>query len=118
MPRKTNKAQLGRELEKLVQPTAQIPSPTVYLIDGMALIQKLKVDQFTFGEIADTALARVLREGDSSTRTDVVFDVYRELSKKSVEREQRREGDSITYKTLPLSKKLSNSETFYRMAIT
>ena len=34
LPRKTNKAQLGRELEKLVQLTAQIPSPTMYLIDG------------------------------------------------------------------------------------
>ena len=43
LPRKTNKAQLGRELEKLVQPTAKIPSPSVYVIDGMALIQKLKV---------------------------------------------------------------------------
>ena len=29
LPRKTNKAQLGRELEKLVQPTAEIPSPSV-----------------------------------------------------------------------------------------
>ncbi|XP_068719543.1 uncharacterized protein [Montipora capricornis] len=49
LPRKTNKAQLGRELEKLVQPTAEIPSPSVYVIDGMALVQKLKVsDQMTF----------------------------------------------------------------------
>jgi len=43
LPRKTNNAQLGRELEKLVQPTAEIPSPSVYVIDGMALGQKLKV---------------------------------------------------------------------------
>lgn len=56
--RKTNKAQLSRELEKLVQPTEQVPVPTVYLIDGMALFQK--VDHFCFGEIADTAMARVL----------------------------------------------------------
>ena len=43
----------------------------VYLTDGMALVQKLKVDHFSFGEIADKALARVLREGGSSIRTDV-----------------------------------------------
>ena len=61
LPRKTNKAQLGRELEKLVQPTAEIPSPSIYMIDGMALVQKLKVtDQMTFGHIADAALSRVL----------------------------------------------------------
>ena len=41
LPRKTNKAQLGRELEKLVQPTVVVPTPSAYLIDGMSLIQKL-----------------------------------------------------------------------------
>lgn len=99
--RKTNKAQLGRELEKLVQPMEQVPIPTGYLIDGMALIPKLKVDHFCFGEIADTAaVASYLREGGSSTRIYVVFDVYMNLSVKSVEREQRSQGDSITYKNL------------------
>ena len=52
LPRETNRAQLGRELEKLVQPTVVVPSPSAYLIDGMSLIQKLKVDHLTFGEIA------------------------------------------------------------------
>ena len=77
-PRKTSKAQLGRELEKLVQPTAEIPSPSVYVIDGMVLVQKLKVsDQMTFGQIADALLSRVLQEGGDSRRLDVVlvFDV-------------------------------------------
>jgi len=62
LPRKTKKAQLGRELKKLVQPTAEIPSPSVYVIDGMTLVQKLKVsDHMTFGQIADAALSRVLQ---------------------------------------------------------
>ena len=47
LPCKTNKAQLGKQLEKLVQLTEQILSPSVHLIDGMALIQKLKVDQLS-----------------------------------------------------------------------
>ena len=63
LPRKTNKGQLSRKLEKLVQPTSEIPSPSVYVIDGMAFVQKLKVsDQITFGQIVDAALSRVLQE--------------------------------------------------------
>jgi len=90
LPRKTNKAQLGRELEKLVQPTSEIPSPSVYVIDGMALVQKLKVsDQMTFSQIADAALSCVLQERGNSRHIDVVFDVYNEISIKSAQREQR-----------------------------
>ena len=86
VPRKTNKAQLGRELEKLVQKTAEILRPSVYVIDGMALVQKFKVsDQMTFAQIADAALSRVLQEGGNSRRINVVFDVYNEISIKSAE---------------------------------
>ena len=103
MPRKTNKAQLGRELEKLVQPTAEMPSPSVYVIDGM--VQKLKVsDQMTFGQIADAALSHVLQEGGNSRRINVVFDVYNQISIKSAEREQREEEESVTYKNLTTNK--------------
>ena len=34
-----------------------VPTPSAYLIDGMSLIQKLKVDHLTFGEIAEMALS-------------------------------------------------------------
>ena len=64
--RKTNKAQLGKELEKLIQPTVEVGRPSAYLIDGMALFQKLKVNYLTFGEIADKILSRVLCEGEGS----------------------------------------------------
>ena len=112
LPRKTNKAQLGRELEKLVQPTVVVPTPSAYLIDGMSLIQKLKVDHLTFGEIAEMALSRVLREGEGSSRIDVVFDVYRDLSIKSVERELRSEGDFITFKNLSSGQKVKQFRSF------
>ena len=108
LPQKTNKAQLGRELEKLVQPTVVVPTPSAYLIDGMSLIQKLKVDHLTFGEIAEMALSRVLREGEGSSRIDVVFDVYRDLSIKSVE-------ISSHLKTFQAARRLSNSEAFCRI---
>ena len=55
----------------------------------MALVQKLKVDYLTFGEITDNILSRVLREAEGSDRVDVVFDVYRDISIKSAERELR-----------------------------
>ena len=56
-PRKTNKAQLGKELEKFIQPTEEVARPSTYLIDGMALVQKLKVDYLTFGEIVRERVA-------------------------------------------------------------
>jgi len=115
LPRKTNKAQLGRELEKLVQTTAEILSPSVYVIDGMALVQKLKVsDQMTFGQIADAALSRVLQEGGNSRRIDVVFDVYNEISIKSAERQKREEGESVTYKNLTAGQKVKQFRNFLR----
>ena len=83
-PTTSNKAQLGKELEKLIQPTVAVPKPSAYLTDGMALVQKqLKVDYLTFGEIAEKILSRVLREGEGSNRVYAVFDVYRDISIKT-----------------------------------
>ena len=111
-PRKTNKAQLGKELEKLIQPTVEATRPSAYLIDGMALVQKLKVDYLTFGEIADNILSRVLREAEGSDRVDVVFDVYRDISIKSAERELRGESDAITFKNLAAGPKVKQFKNF------
>ena len=65
----------------------------------MSLIQKLKVDHLIFSEIA---LSRVLREGDGSSRIDVVFDV----SIKSADRELRSEEDFITFKNVSSGQKV------------
>ena len=79
----------------------------------MALVQKLKVsDHMTFGQIADAALSRVLQEGGNSKRIDVVFDVYNEISIKSAEREQRGEGESVTYKNLTAGQKIKQFNNF------
>lgn len=112
LPRKKNKAQLGRELEKLVQPTVVVPSSSAYLIEGMSLIQKLQVDHLTFGEIAEMALSRNLREGEGSIRIDVVFDVYRGLSFYSVKRGSKSEGHSITFKNLSSGQKVKQFRSF------
>ena len=43
----------------------------------------------SFAEIADVLMTMIMREGATSRRIDVVFDVYREISIKNTEREKR-----------------------------
>ena len=55
----------------------------------MGLVQKINVasSQTTFGSVANTFFTMVLNEGGpQSTRIDIVFDTYREISIKNVER--------------------------------
>ena len=55
------------------------------------MVQRLKGDHKTFAEIADVLMAMILREGATSKRIDVVFDVYRSrnVDKEHREREER-----------------------------
>ena len=87
--RKTSKAALARELEKQVLPVEIIPEPSATIIDGMSLVQKMKGNDQTFSQLADSALTQILHEGARSQRIDVVFDVYRDDSIKNAERENR-----------------------------
>ena len=87
--RKKNKASLVKELQKNVQAADVIPQPSACLIDGMALVQRLKGGQATFAEIAESLLSMALNEGSSNDRIDVVFDDYRDDSIKSAERKNR-----------------------------
>ena len=85
--RKTSKAALSRELEKQVLPAETIPEPSATIIDGMSLVQKMKGNEQTFSQLADSVLTQILHEGARSQRIDVIFDVYREDSIKNAERE-------------------------------
>ena len=67
-----------------------IPQPSASVIDGMALVQRLKGDHKTFSEVAVSLMGMVLHEGSSSERIDVVFDVYKENSIKNAERGKKR----------------------------
>ena len=100
MLRKTNKASSAKELQKNVKAANVIPQPSACLIDGMALVQRLKGGQKTFAEIAESLLSMELNEGTSSDRTDVVFDDYRDDSIKSAERENRGEGSGSEFRNL------------------
>eukprot|EP00794_Sanderia_malayensis_P011670 gene11670-12878_t len=52
----------------------------------MSLVQRVKGDQATFGDIAATVFSMELNEGGQNKRIDVVFDTYREKSIKNSER--------------------------------
>ena len=98
--RKTNKAALARELEKLAPTVEDVGEHSACIIDGMSLIQKLKGDGKTFGEIAGTLLHLVLRKGRYSERIDVVFDVYWKTSIKNAERCNRGSASSTQWKNI------------------
>ena len=93
--RKTNKASLAKELQKNEQAADVILQPSACLIDGMALVQRLKGGKQTFAEIAESLLSMALNQGTSSDRIDVVFDGCQDDSIKSAERENRGKGSRI-----------------------
>jgi len=98
--RKTNKAALARELEKNVSPAEVIPQPSATIIDGMSLVQKMKGNDQTFAQLAESVLLMVLHEGTQSQRIDVVFDVYKETSIKDAERCNRGASMAIQFKSI------------------
>ncbi len=78
--RKTNKALLVKELQKKTTGTDMIPQPYARIVDGMAMAQKMRGDQKTFAEVADSLMYMVLNEGTDSQRVEVVFDIYSDNS--------------------------------------
>ena len=61
--KKTNKSALARELEKQVLPAETIPERSATIIDGMSLVQKMKGNDQTFAQLAESALTHILHEG-------------------------------------------------------
>ena len=110
--RKTNKASLAKELHKNVEVADAIPQPSACVIDGMALVQYLKGDKKTFAAVAETLLCRVLNEGGTSDRIDVVFDDYREESIKNAERENRGDGLGSEYRNIQAKHKVKQWRRF------
>ncbi len=87
--RKTNKSTLATTLQKNVRVVDQLPENSASVVDGMNLVQRVKADQVTFGDVANTVLSMALSQGSNSKRIDVVFDTYRENSIKNSERSAR-----------------------------
>ena len=76
--RKTNKALLAKEPQRNLTAEDVILQPCAIVFNGMAMVHKVKGDQKTFAEMADSLMEIVLHEGTDSQCIDVVFDVYRD----------------------------------------
>ncbi|KAK3698753.1 hypothetical protein QZH41_004049 [Actinostola sp. cb2023] len=103
--RKTTKSVLLQILEKDVTVEPRLSSlpamSTVYIIDGMALIQMLKfAGASTFGEMAGKYYEVVTgyHQQENCHRVDVVFDQYWHLSIKAGERKKRGETSALEVK--------------------
>ena len=89
LPRKTNKAALATTLQRNVAPAEHLPGNSAFVVDGMNIVQRIKGEQNTFGDIATTILSMELKEGSQSKRIDAVFDIYQEKSIKNSQRSVR-----------------------------
>ncbi|KAK3741562.1 hypothetical protein QZH41_002944 [Actinostola sp. cb2023] len=115
LPRKTNKAALATLLQKGVQLAERVPENSAIVIDAMSLVQKLNVasNQTTFGTVASALLSMALNEGGpQSSRIDIVFDTYREISIKNVERSIRGEVQGVQLSNLTESQIIRQWRTF------
>ncbi|KAJ8338524.1 hypothetical protein SKAU_G00374900 [Synaphobranchus kaupii] len=110
--RKTNKAALARELEKQVLPAETIPGPSATIIDGMSLVQKMKGNDQTFSQLADSALTQILHEGARSQRIDVVVDPWRRFLRSSANKANLIRFLVAEWKTPNLRDKLNDKQLY------
>ena len=78
--RTTSKSTLANELIKLSTTPEKIPRPSATVIDGMAIVQKVNGNKKTMRAISNAVLAIALSEAEGSVSTDIVFDVYKDMS--------------------------------------
>ena len=106
--KKTNKAVLAKHLESKVSPAEVIPGQYATVIDAMAVIQKVSGENRTFDELSDLILKQMLHHGQTSSRIDVVFDVYRDQSIKTAERENRGSHEGVVFSQIRPGHKIKN----------
>ena len=86
---KTKKADLLVELEKDTTYVNSFSKSSCSIVDGMALVRKVKCVGLTFDKAADEIFNAALSSANGSTRIDIVFDIYTDESIKNVERNRR-----------------------------
>ena len=112
--KKTNKAALARDLEKRAAPAEDIPTPSACIIDGMSLVNKVSGEHRTFGELSECIFASALQAGRDSKRIDVVFDVYKENSIKTAERDKRGSDTGVLYKKVTAGQRIQQWKKLLR----
>jgi len=74
----------------------------------MAIVQKLHGENRTFDQVSSSIFDRISNIGRRSQRIDVVFDIYRENSIKTAERQNRGSDDGISFKEIKSGHKIIN----------
>ena len=87
--KKTSKATLLHKLEGPVEPLERVKGDYAMVFDGMAYVQRSQVTSKTFGQLSTDLLEKILTTDPKAARINVVFDVYRDLSIKIVERNRQ-----------------------------
>ena len=85
--KKTNKSTIARHIERRVAPAKSIPLPSACIIDGVSLINKIRGDNRTFGDIAKSIFLIAVQSENASSRKDIVH-VYL-MSIKSTQSKQQ-----------------------------
>ena len=93
--KKTSKAAFLHKLEGTVEPIVNVSGKYALIVDGMAFVQQAQVSNKTFGQLAMDLLERILKAGMKASRTDAVFDEYRNKSMKNIERSRRSRGELV-----------------------
>ena len=102
--RKTNKVAILHHLEKDTTSLSHPPHNHATIIDGMASIQRAKVNGLTFQQFADNLLQFIISGSRLTRRIDVVFDVYWDSSIKKAERVRRSMGKLEFSSIIPTQK--------------
>ena len=105
-PRKTEKSKFMNIIAQNVAVLETFSEKSACIVDGMAIIQQFDANHKTFIELSKMVLKRVIQESNTSTRIDVVFDVYQQESIKNVERVNRGSGSGVRFKTIIPSHKI------------
>lgn len=88
-----NKANLMYEQEKNAELSEEVLSHLCTIVDAMTPARKIKTAGLTYKEFSLNLLNAVMSSGCPSTRMDVVFDVYQEISIMNAERTHRKSGN-------------------------
>ena len=89
---KTSKATLLHKLEGPVEPLEKVSGDYAMVFDRMTYVQQSQVSNKTFSQLSTDLLEKILTTGSKAARSGVVFDVYRNLFIKNVERNRRSKG--------------------------
>ena len=114
--RKTNKATLSNNLEKTTLQAETISANSSTIIDAMALVQRIAgtVNGKTFSDISKFVFRHTLIEGAMSNRIDVVFDTYKDLSIKDIERSRRGNDATLTFNNILPGHKIKQFDKFLK----